>query len=42
MKCEMMEDEKEMYETMLRVSKKMDIMDEYLQEETEEKKWLQL
>ncbi len=35
-----MEDEKVMYETMLRVSKKVEIMHEALQKETEEKQRL--
>ena len=42
MECVAMEDKKVMYKTMLRVSKRMDIMYEALQKETEEKQWLQL
>ena len=37
-----MEDDKSMYKTMLIVSQKVEIMYEALQEETEEKHWLQL
>lgn len=37
-----MEEEKVMYETMLRISKKVEIMYEALQKETEEKEQLQL
>ena len=35
-------DEKETYETMLKISKRVEIMRETLQKETEEKEWLQL
>ena len=38
----MTEDEREMYETMLDISKKVEIMYENLQKETGEKEWLQL
>ena len=36
------EDEKAMYETMLKISKRVETMYESLQKETEEKEWLQL
>ena len=36
------EDEKAMYETMLKISKRVEMMYEALQKETEEKEWLQL
>ena len=36
------EDEKVMYETMLKISKRVEIMYEALQKETEENEWLQL
>ena len=36
------EDEKEMYNTMLSISKRVEIMYETLQKETEKKEWLQL
>ena len=34
------EDEKVMYETMLKISQRVEIMYEALQKETEEKQWL--
>ena len=37
-----MEDEKVMYETILRISQKVEIMYEALQKETAEKQWVQL
>lgn len=42
MECATMEDDKVMYEIVLRVSKKVEIMFESLQKETKENKRLQL
>ena len=42
MECEAIEDEKVMYETMLKISKRVEIMYESLQKEIEEKERLQL
>lgn len=36
------EDEKTMYEAMVKISKRVEIMYETIQKETEEKEWLQL
>ena len=42
MECATTKDEKAMYETMLKISQRVEIMYETLQKETEEKEWLQL
>jgi len=42
MECAATDDEKEMYKTMLKISKRVEIMYETLQKETEEKEQLQL
>ena len=42
MECEMTENERAMYETMLDISKKVEILYETLQKEIEEKERLQL
>jgi len=42
MECEVTEDEKAMYDTMLKISKRVEIMYGILQKEIEEKEQLQL